>query len=263
MSENENFLSSNETDVTLWLLPYDKVSYQASKRDVAKLSATELARYQSCRLSRQKEFLLGRMLLRHALAEQLACPINKLDVDERQRMPPYVPLAEENGIRFSICHSHSLIAVAIARCGIAQNTVLGADVEYINPARGLSAAAVFCNAMQKQLIENSVSSSEKKRLYYLFWTQKEAYFKACFYSEASSALSTIDFDEVGRRQGHDLSAASLEFMVSGQAERYQCAVYSSWTAVPIVKQLMLEENHFSPNYQELCPQWSHYKLVID
>jgi len=242
-------------------LTYDKVSYQQQDKDIAQLGESEFARYQSCGISRQKEFLLSRLLLRHALTAQLECSIVDLEVDERQSMPPVVRLADDKGIRFSISHSNSVVAVAMARRGVDDSGVLGFDIEYMRHDRSLAAAKMFCNKEQQLLIENAQCINEKRRLYYLLWSQKEAYFKACFYTAAVPTLRSIDFRSAEQSQAYDLSTVELDFSINGQTERYQCATYASWQTIPRVKKLMLNNNSLSADHEEITPNWSRYNLV--
>jgi len=252
---------SDQHTVTLWLLTYDKASYQPQDNDIAQLGESEFARYQSCGISRQKEFLLSRLLLRQALTVQLDCPIVDLEVEERQSMPPAVRLADDKGIRFSISHSNSLVAVAMARRGVDDRGVLGLDVEYMRHDRSLAAARMFCNQEQQRLIENAQCINEKRRLYYLFWSQKEAYFKACFYTATVPTLRSINFRAAEQSQVYDLSATELDFSINGQTERYQCATYASWSTIPRVKKLMLNNNSLSVDHEEIIPNWSCYSFV--
>lgn len=241
-------LSNNEIrDVRLWLLAYDVTSYKPSKSAIAKLSADEVNTFQRCSDRRQKEYLLGRLLLRFAIQQQLNISTDTLSVIEREALPPHIPLAEEHNLRFSISHSHQLIGVAMAQFyDETKNFNIGLDIEYVKPVRDFATTDFFCNLEQQQAIDGLINPYEKTSLYYLYWTQKEAYLKALQKGITDVALKTIKFSALPTTKDADLF--STEYVLkkeAGDIARYQISVYGSEAYRLNAYSVMLDEQNYS------------------
>jgi 4'-phosphopantetheinyl transferase len=131
-------LKNNNLDMpsaTLWLLDGSLVHEEDLTFFAQQLSTSESRRY-ACfkRRERQRQFLLGRMLLRFAVSNLIALPLDALAVIERESNGPQLVLSNVSYLQpaFSISHSRNWVA-----CAISFNVSLGVDIEVESPARDI------------------------------------------------------------------------------------------------------------------------------
>jgi 4'-phosphopantetheinyl transferase len=102
---------------------------------VQQLGVSEVRRYgRFKRRERQRQFLLGRMLLRFAVSSLVSLPPDVLGVIERTDNAPelVLPDAQRLRARFSLSHSREWVA-----CVISPNVTLGLDIEVSDPSRDI------------------------------------------------------------------------------------------------------------------------------
>ncbi|SFA70658.1 4'-phosphopantetheinyl transferase [Collimonas sp. OK607] len=147
-------------------------------RFLACLSAGELLRYQRfLRPLRQSEFLLGRILLRFAVARLAGIAPDAVCVTERKNRAPLVQLPAANATNttpahFSLSHSRGWVA-----CAVSGDTALGLDIETLDAERDVEAIgrAAFSEAESNWL--SSRPAGDKVADFYTMWSSKEALFK--------------------------------------------------------------------------------------
>ncbi len=242
----------------LWLLSYDREEYFPQKQDISKLSESELTRYKSCSNYRKKELLLGRLLLRHALGGCLGYRIASLEVIERQGLLPKVPLAEEYRLRFSISHSDSVIAVVVRGDESEGSNVIGLDIEYLQLDRRLSAAKIFCTREQLEQISKVEGIEEKRHLFYLFWTQKEACYKAYSDTNKSVNLKSIGFDLQRCSKNTDLFFSPIDIESRDVRGMYYCSVYAPGVSTLVTKHVQIANGTIDAGAEELLINWGRY-----
>ncbi|WP_211463750.1 4'-phosphopantetheinyl transferase family protein [Collimonas silvisoli] len=144
-------------------------------RFLACLSETERLRYRRfLRPLRQREFLLGRILLRFAVSRLAGIGPDAVHVTERKNQAPLVqlPVASTMHPRFSLSHSRGWVA-----CAASVDTALGLDIEMLDAERDVDAIgrAAFSAAESNWL--SSRPAEDKVANFYTLWSSKEALFK--------------------------------------------------------------------------------------
>lgn len=123
----------------LWLLDIGGVDEVAVDSFAARLGASEAARYaRFVRPLRRRQFLLGRMLLRHAVGALLGVPAATVGAVEQPGRAPRLLLADAARAVpfFSLSHSGNWAA-----CAVGVDTPLGLDIEVMDAARDVMALA--------------------------------------------------------------------------------------------------------------------------
>jgi 4'-phosphopantetheinyl transferase len=157
---------------TVWLVDSCTVSDHDLVRHFDWLNADEVARYQKfIRPERQRQFLIGRILLRLALADLLQIDPVSIGLSERAGNSP-VLMWPAPAPRFSLSHSGSWVA-----CAISSDTVLGLDIEVLDNSRDLVALSEHAFGLAEQNWIKSLPEIERAGAFYQLWSQKEAIFK--------------------------------------------------------------------------------------
>src|SRR5450830_1273773 len=159
-------------DATIWLADARRVDTAQFPRFESWLSATEAARYGRFRRPlRQRQFLLGRAMLRLAMGQMLGLPPAGITLEERPGQAPLL-LAPPAGPYFSIAHSGSWIA-----CAVSSEAALGLDIEVCDPHRDVLALALraFGAAVSDELA--AMPQSARTAVFYQRWSASEAAYK--------------------------------------------------------------------------------------
>lgn len=159
--------------VTVWLLdsrPIDAATVAAFEDW---LGASERARVAGfVRNERRRQFVLGRALLRCALAPSLGVGPPDISLIERRANAPLLDMPHGNLPHFSVSHSGPWIA-----CAVSDGTALGLDIERKEPARDVDAlAAQVCDAHQQALLA-SLAPVQRVEAFYQIWSTAEAHYK--------------------------------------------------------------------------------------
>lgn len=149
----------------------------ALAKGLAWLSAGEAARHRGfVRPHRQRQFLIGRTLLRMALAEVLGCSPESLLFEQLAGRAPRLlkPAAAKNGAApgFSISHSGQWVA-----CAVSADTALGLDIEVPDPARDLEALAEHAFDDATRARWRGAAPERQLALFYRLWSEQEARIK--------------------------------------------------------------------------------------
>lgn len=142
------------------------------------LTASEMARHQRfVRAQRQRQFIVGRVLLRAALGRLLAITPQEIKLEEQIGKAPRLaaPLLKGGAPGFSIAHSGRWVA-----CAVSAHTALGLDIELRDATRDLHALAAqaFDAAEMAQWARiQGLSGDQRSDGFYRLWSEKEARFK--------------------------------------------------------------------------------------
>lgn len=137
------------------------------------LSEEELARLRSFRaLNAAKEFVVGRALLRTALAERLQCDARALRFTKNEEGKPSLSFPGANW-HFNLTHSHDWVALALC-----EGASVGIDIESYKRRNNLPGIAkrFFSDAENVQL--DSCKPDKWLDYFFAVWTLKEAHAKA-------------------------------------------------------------------------------------
>lgn len=162
------------TIARVWLVDSRSVSELDLTRHFAWLNASEVARYQKfIRPERQRQFLIGRILLRLALAKLLQIEPDKIDLAERIGQAPVLIAPAPVPIPgFSLSHSGSWIA-----CAVSPTAVLGLDIEVLDTSRDFLALSEHAFDLHEYKWLATLPVSERTAAFYELWSRKEASFK--------------------------------------------------------------------------------------
>lgn len=143
-------------------------------RDTALLSVSEQQRYRAIQPPlRRRQFLLGRVLLRHMLSRQFDFSLGYWQFVEQAQQAPQLLSAIPHQIAFSIAHSCDQVA-----CLLTTDRIAGCDIEYMGKARNaMEIAALYFDAQDVAVLA-TLQGAEQTQSFYRLWTQHEARFKA-------------------------------------------------------------------------------------
>lgn len=174
MSKSPTDCVSQPSAAALWLVDGHRVPEHALARGRRELSTAEAHRYNYfMRRERQSQYLLGRMLVRHAAADATGLPYTTISTLEHLGCGPRLLLPD--GAQqpcFSLSHSRHWIA-----CAVGFEVALGLDIEVIDPERDVLALAATAFHVDEQDWLRSHSNTERCAAFYRLWTLKEALFK--------------------------------------------------------------------------------------
>lgn len=172
------------------------------------LSIDELERLRNFRsASGAKEFIVGRALLRTALATRIGVEPSVLQFEKNDDGKPFIAHPTSNW-RFNLSHSHDRVALALC-----ENGSIGIDVESYARRNNLHGIAQrFFSATENTRLAQC-ADSEWLDVFFAVWTLKEAHAKAlgCGLSKIL-ACSSIAVD---------LAARNIEWALSDIAHPQQ------------------------------------------
>jgi 4'-phosphopantetheinyl transferase len=169
----------------VWMIDGGRCSERQLAPWLACLSDAERQRYQRfIRAARQREFLIGRILLRFAVARLTNLAFAAVTVIERQNNAPLLRLPETAASHPSVSLSHSRGWVA---CAVSADTPLGLDIEMHDASRDLMALsqAAF-SALEHGWLSQQTEASRTAEFYAL-WSSKEALYKLMSNTDNQSA----------------------------------------------------------------------------
>src|SRR5450830_560083 len=123
----------------LWMVDADAVADADLQRYRGWLTDSEMARHQRfVRAQRQRQFIVGRVLLRAALGRVLGVLPQDIQLEEQVGKAPRMaaPVLKVAAPGFSISHSGRWVA-----CAVSAQTALGLDIELRDASRNLAALA--------------------------------------------------------------------------------------------------------------------------
>src|SRR5476649_1476622 len=158
-----------EHKARLWLINTAAIGEDQVQAVLPLLSVSEAARYRRfVRPQRQRQFLIGRVLLRRALCTVLDLPAGVA--------PP----------GFSISHSGDWVA-----CAVSASTALGLDIELLDPARDIAALAEQSFDAIELAALGMEPESRRMAAFYRMWSSKEARYKLGVGSDAAASCIAL------------------------------------------------------------------------
>jgi 4'-phosphopantetheinyl transferase len=166
---------SDKPSATLWLLNGSLVHEDDIAFFVGQLGVSEAHRYARFkRRERQRQFLLGRMLLRFAISNLMALPPDTLGVVERDSNAPRLVLPDSKSVQpsFSLSHSRDWVA-----CAVSPDVILGVDIEFNDPRRNISDVSHMAFHGNEHLWLLQQSEAARLSAFYQLWCTREALYK--------------------------------------------------------------------------------------
>lgn len=194
--------------IGVWLVDGRNLQVEQLGRMQACLSVQEVHRFNLFqRPERQRQYLLGRMLLRQAISHATGVPSSAISTIERPGSGPLLILPE--GIRhpaFSLSHSRHWIA-----CAVGFGDALGLDIEAIDPERDVIALSEAGFRADEHAWLLSRIDTERVAAFYRLWTLKEALFKLLSNrGEQREAPPVVDRENELLSHGDDWFSSSME-----------------------------------------------------
>jgi 4'-phosphopantetheinyl transferase len=171
---------------TVWLVDSRTVDEANLLSHLAWLNPDETARYRRfVRPERQRQFLIGRILLRHALSSLLDIDAQTISLIERSGQ---APLLNMDGLSpgFSLSHSGPWIG-----CAISAHTALGLDVEVLDGERDLIALSLQAFDRADAALVAQQHGAERVATFYRLWSTKEASYKLASTTSNTNRNTTI------------------------------------------------------------------------
>lgn len=166
-------LTNNVAPVaTVWLVDGRTVGDDELARYAAWLNPAEAERYQRfVRSERQRQFLIGRVVLRLALGRLFGVQADTISLIER---PGYAPILNwaEPVPGFSLSHSGPWVA-----CAVSAQTALGLDIEVMDPSRDFVALSEQAFDADEIAWFNAQPAKARAAAFYELWSIKEANYK--------------------------------------------------------------------------------------
>jgi 4'-phosphopantetheinyl transferase len=166
---NLNLLKPNQ--IQIWLVNLEAILSNKSseiERMLSFLSSAEIQRAQAFQSSdRYQKYIFTRGILRILLGEYLGIEPQKLEIQSGIKGKPFL----SSFIHFNLSHSHDLALLAFSLDG-----EIGIDLEYLR-TRNVARLAKRIMNPEEQRIFDYLSPAQQLRIFYQFWTKKEAAIK--------------------------------------------------------------------------------------
>lgn len=173
---------------TVWLLDGRTVSDEQLSAYISWLNPDELQRYQRfLRFERQRQFLIGRILLRFALGNLLDVSPSFISLSERPDRAPLLNL-EGHAPGFSLSHSGPWIA-----CAVSEQSALGLDIELLDDTRDFVALAEQSFDATECAMLKEKEAAARVAQFYTLWSTKEARYKLASTATADFSAHCISF----------------------------------------------------------------------
>lgn len=181
---------------TLWLVDGNCIDEDAIEQGKRALAPSEMRRFASFkRPERQRQYLIGRMLLRHAVSRMTGVPPASISTLDRPGAAPLLILPD--GVLqpgFSLSHSREWIA-----CTTGTDVQVGVDIEVIDSERNILALADAAFYPEEYAWFTGQNGSERLAAFYRMWTLKEALFKLLSVQHRQDEMARL-IDTSGRLQ---------------------------------------------------------------
>lgn len=136
------------------------------------LGPVEMARYQRfVRPERRRQFVIGRVLARKALAQLLGADPRELPIEARPGQAP-VLAGLYHTTSFSISHSGAWVA-----CAVSADSKLGLDIEQLDSTRNITALAEQAFDAERCAWLAARPQASRVRDFYTLWSEQEARIK--------------------------------------------------------------------------------------
>lgn len=162
--------TSKKTSAALWLADCSAAGESDLGFFADWLGTSERRRYaRFARPERQRQFLVGRALLRWALSDLLHRPVSSFSFEERPGLPPFIG---DDLPYVSLSHSGSWVG-----CAVSKDAALGLDIERLDGSRDLRALARQAFDEQECAALVAAPADQQVRRFYDCWSWKEAIYK--------------------------------------------------------------------------------------
>lgn len=208
----QNNLSVQSHTLQLWFARVGEASKAVELSIRKQLTTSELTRLNSIKNEyKQREYLLSRALMRHALFSHFPNTSDHWDFVENSNAFPTILNLPANTF-LSLSHSNGLISFAIA------NSPLGVDLEMIKDRRFQETASVFMNDEELKLL---IVKKEQPEYFYRLWCAKEAYYKSLSsHIQSSTSLKHISIF-------HQIQNKHQQTLLEWRIDNYILAVFIS------------------------------------
>lgn len=170
--EREDF---GAPSASLWLVNGGLMARDDLAFFAAQLGAAQAERYRRfARSERRRQFLIGRTLLKFAMARLTGLPPAEIGFAERPGNAPLLTLPVSSCLRpaFSLSHSGDWIA-----CAVSLDSRLGVDIEIIDPARDMAAIAQSAFTAGEYAWLRRQPDGARVAAFYELWSSREALYK--------------------------------------------------------------------------------------
>jgi 4'-phosphopantetheinyl transferase len=158
---------------TVWLLDGLAMDAAAVSACESWLGASERQRLAGfVRVERRRQFVLGRGLLRAALAPLLGRAPADIFLIERRAHAPLLDLPQAGLPCFSLSHSGQWIA-----CAVSARAPIGLDIERLDQTRDVMAPAAQVFDSRQQALLAGLAPAARVTQFYLWWSSREAHVK--------------------------------------------------------------------------------------
>ncbi|BCL34613.1 4'-phosphopantetheinyl transferase HetI [Nostoc sp. MS1] len=163
-------LSSDEVHV--WRISLEQPESQIQVLATT-LSSDELARVNRFYFPEHRQrFIAGRGILRSILGQYLGVEPQQVKFDYEPKGKPLLA-NNHSGLQFNLSHSQNL-----GLCAVNYTRQIGIDLEYIRPTSDLESLAQRFFLPQEYELLRSLPDEQKQKIFFRYWTCKEAYLKA-------------------------------------------------------------------------------------
>ncbi|MEH2466546.1 4'-phosphopantetheinyl transferase HetI [Nostoc sp.] len=161
-------------EIHVWRIDLDQPEPQLQNL-AATLSSDEIARAERFYFQEHRQrFIAGRGILRTILGRYLDIKPSQVQFNYQHRGKPVLADAfADSGLAFNLSHSQEL-----GLCAVNCTRQIGVDLEYIRPMSDLEALAKRFFLPREYEMLRSLSPSEQQKVFFRYWTCKEAYLKA-------------------------------------------------------------------------------------
>lgn len=198
----------------LWFARVEDASLQTEEACKSLLSISEYKRFKLIKSPlKQRQYLLSRWLIRHALFNAYKQPMDFWNIEETTGSFPVVHNLPVKTY-LSLSHSHDGVVVAMS------DTAIGVDIEKIVKRKNMTAMAeLFMSSLELALFQQHVTPA---LYFYQTWCVKEAYFKSLPTQEQQNlSLQKIDTSQIcaDKHNGKAIKFRLAEFMIAIYSEK--------------------------------------------
>jgi len=181
----------------LWITRVGEDTKLLEQETVLLLSQSEKRRLDATKsITKRREYLLSRALMRHAFSQRFNLPISEWDFIDKPNAAPVITNLQDK-IFFSLSHSKGYI------CFVISPFPVGIDIEAINSQRNFSALADFFMSDEEKniLLNTAMNHDAQAKYFYRIWCATEAFYKATNVQykankiTKSSILQTLEDDD--------------------------------------------------------------------
>jgi len=168
-----NVDSASSCESLLWLNDTRTLTDAAVAAHASRLSEAERERAgRFVRPARKRQFIVGRTLLRMALARLLDINVRDIALLERPGQAPSLLVPDQEHIGLSISHSGSWVG-----CAVSKVSRVGFDIELIDPSRNIDMLGEHAFDERQRASLASCPADCRIRHFYDLWSTVEARFK--------------------------------------------------------------------------------------